>query len=95
MNKQEEMREWTFVMLRPICVSDEHCEAYVSDLFRGLSKRGVVIKVVDGELPKNRYNGWGDKPNTQWYPFYIAHEEAQQAMLKAGYVAIEPLIKDI
>jgi len=44
MPDREVIRDWFFVMLRPICISDEHCEAYVSDLFRGLSERGVVIK---------------------------------------------------
>ena len=44
-DKQEEINTWAYVFLRPICVSDEHCQAYVNDFFRGLSHRGVVLKV--------------------------------------------------
>lgn len=50
LSKQDEIREWAFVFLRPRCVNDEHAEAYVNDFLRGMPERGVVVK-VDRKLP--------------------------------------------
>ncbi len=69
-----------------------------------LHEQGVVRK-VDRELPKNAYHplGWfydlyntyghmgteeADKPETD------AYNEAQMDMVVAGYVAVEPLVKE-
>lgn len=90
MTKQEEIRGWAFVMLRPICISDEHCEAYVSDLFRGLSERGVVIR-VGRELPSWFVNGIDQANKLGKLP---VGSGKYVNMLKAGYVAVEPLIKE-
>ena len=57
MTKKEEIYKWAYVFLRPICTSDEHAVAYVSDFLRGLSNKGVVIK-VERELPIITQKGW-------------------------------------
>ena len=62
-----------------------------------LSSQGVVIK-VDRELPDNPYKR---KPRVEGYDLDyrqdldIASFFTQRAMLEAGYVAVEPLIKEV
>ena len=60
----------------------------IKDIFEYLHSQGVVIK-VDRELPI-----WelGSISNEVEYAIYKA---AQQDMLKAGYVAVEPLVEKV
>ena len=67
------------------CVSGE--DAYEC-LMKRLTELGVVIK-VEGELPKRLCDpGLNDALQG------IGYEEAKRDMLKAGYVAVEPLIAE-
>ena len=86
MTKQEEIEEWAFAFLRPICVSDEDCLTYIHDFFSGLSERGVVIK-VDRELPESQHTTKGDHEHGYY-------EYGQEDMLQAGYMATAPLIEE-
>ena len=93
MTKQEEIKEWAFVFLRPIfsgkgftdSYADELTEAYIKDFFRGLSARGVVIK-VERELPK-LYDD--EHPEGFGQPSWCT-----EAYKRAGYVATKPLIEE-
>ena len=58
-----------------------------------LDSLGVAIVDKDAELPKNRYDGWQDKPNTRWYPFAMADQQAKQDMEDAGYHKTYPLLE--
>ena len=78
---REEIRGWAFVMIRPLCISDEHAEAYVKDFFRGLSKRGVVIKV-------DREHNVHDNSGCACETCSIVRA------VKAGYSAWEPLMEE-
>ena len=57
-----------------------------------LDKRDVVIK-VDRELPE--YVGTGNSSNLSDRLTIALAQEVQQDMLKAGYVVVEPLIKEL
>lgn len=62
-----------------------------------LHDQGVVIK-VDRELPKNPYFRSDEDPRDRTpYSYDIkgqnGYNKCQKDMLKAGYVAVEPLIK--
>ncbi len=82
MTKQEEIREGILNWL--LCSTNlSQCKASsgADSILRKLHSQGVVIK-VDRELPKvcNKLNP-------------IARADEQQDMLKAGYIAVEPLVE--
>jgi len=68
----------------------------LEELFTYLHSQGVVIK-VDRELPKYPYplvtqvTGGMEVVDT-WQKIY---DETQQGMLEVGYVAVEPIIKEV
>ena len=93
MTKQEEIREGIFYILQDVRLGElSEYEATIK-----LQELGVVIK-VDRELPwdedvPREYNelacGAEDDSDNIARAFYIG---AQEDILKAGYVAVEPLI---
>ena len=98
MTKQEEIREVIDAHTDDVCLyQDSPCEFRGSygycistdDAYKCLMKRlseiGVVIK-VDRELPESCHTVKGEHAHGYY-------EYGQEDMLKAGYVAVEPLIK--
>ena len=85
MTKQEEIREHLIEDLMNYKGFDRAPTETIIDCVLGsLSLEDVVIKVDENKLPTISYN-----------TAYPENEEIyQQAMLKAGYVAVEPLIKE-
>jgi len=102
MTKQEEIREDAIVITKDQLwregIRDEQrlvvgATLIVDGVFSRLHSQGVVIK-VDRELPKTE----SEKclpPFSVFYRGILLEQEkkAQQDMLKASYVAVEPLIE--
>ena len=83
MTKQEEIREGAIISLMDYKGFHKGPTEYIIDyVFKYLHSRGVVIK-VKRELPEL---SWRQKNLEDGV-------EVQQDMLKAGYIAVEPLIK--
>ncbi len=104
MTKQEKMRERAIIDLMNYKGFDRLPTEYIVDhLFAFLHSQGVVIR-VDRELPNKKCLPIFDKPTRtiiitvpQWWDkealiSYFGTVNQEQ-MLKAGYVAVEPLIK--
>jgi len=88
MTKQEEIREGIAIILESAGASKK----WTLNILEFLRSQGVVIK-VDRELPdKNANNTWYDDDLGE--AGKIGWELGVEDMLKAGYVAIEPLIKE-
>lgn len=88
--KQEEIREEAEVLFRA-CLMEKGMDASISDslskaLMILLNGLGVVIK-IDRELPPIPDKVTDGFHRARWL-------QAQQDMLGAGYVAVEPLIKE-
>jgi len=97
MAKQEEIREDAIIITKDQLwregIRDEQRLAIgatliVDGIFHRLNEKGVVIK-VERELPTRPWDYFGDKLERAEY------EHTQEQMLKAGYVAVEPLIKEV
>lgn len=98
MTKQKEIREGMEGVIKEWIISNYPIgrETFF-DLVKRIQEfedsQGVVVK-VDRELPENKW------PLGYYHTFAhleLAHDavlEAQQDMLKAGYVAVEPLVKE-
>ncbi len=96
MTKREEIEKWAFVFLRPAFTGkglteeyvDELTTAYVCCFLKGLSRRGVVIK-VERESPENPF----DKSCGLNESVHNGFELACLKYKRAGYVATMPLIE--
>ena len=102
MTKQEEIREGIQeIIARKLFVGEvtQHMGTTLSldnmakEIVKYLHSQGVVVKAV-GELPKNRQVAGQYVAHPHFEPTHGAIDEAQQDMLKAGYVAVEPLIQN-
>lgn len=92
MTKQEEIRETIWKFLADYKKDNGNPAVdWAFILQHRLAEKGVVIK-VDKELPINRYPQPSDKYDDKQMDLYIAYELAQKDM--AGYVAVQPLIKE-
>lgn len=88
MTKQEELREEMIDQLGLIFpISRDITTKATVELLKALHSQGVVIK-VDRELPPLISRDMYDKKEIE-----IAIKQAR-LMLRAGYVAVEPLIKE-
>lgn len=109
MTKQQEIREEiTRVMERWTAhnypIGSQTFSDLANQIFSYLHSRDVVIVDRERELPENPYLLDYDKlPNefqkeaTGEDVYLMAHngfERGKRAMLKAGYIAVEPLIKE-
>ena len=92
--KQEEIREGIEEAL-DYCEPNGHCdlksceECRTDNMLKVLHSKGLVIK-VDRKLPTI-------DTTTDSYPVpcnETCHKSEQENMLKAGYVAVEPLVKE-
>ena len=89
MTEQEEIRDILITLCceahsKDLSKSPSGFDEEIKDALKELSGAGVAIK-VDRELPKPRY------PYSEIDAYIL---EGQQDMLEAGYVAVEPLIKE-
>ena len=100
MNKEEEIREYINQQIElaivGVIVASKFTEYYgglVREARREIIKmqdsQGVVIK-VERELPENAY--LISSTGKMDIDYKMGYRGAQQDMLKAGYVAVEPLI---
>ena len=99
MPTREEIKKFISLYLKQRFIVDElpgdECDTEVEFIFQYLHSQGVVRK-VDRELPDNPYkrrpriDGYDldYNPNSDMAGFFT-----QQAMLEAGYAAVEPLIE--
>lgn len=105
MTKQEEIKEWAKKFLQGTAHNGYYDGLEVT-MLEELSEQGAVIK-VERELPKNPYPLDYDKlpPEFQeddnevtaedvYLMTYNGVEKGKGLMLKAGYVAVEPLIEE-
>ena len=86
MTKQEEIREGVYKQIRSDVVGHSRTSYLAEGIINYLHSQGVVIK-VDRELPDNEV----------WHKVereFEAYCAGRNDMLKAGYVAVEPLIKE-
>ena len=85
MTKQEEIREGMENVIRGYEGAERWSGVITDGLLGYLHSQGVVIK-VDRELP--------DMPCYSHTREKTAYSRSQEDMLNAGYVAVEPLIKE-
>jgi len=95
MTKQEEIRKLVDSCVRAVTNNrslQTEClfEAAVDNILQGLDERGVVIK-VERKLPTF-------PPDSELHPYGQAYVKGGRAyvqtLVDAGYVAVEPLIKE-
>ncbi len=91
MPTKEEIREGILKYIRAVVENETECETQTDAILTKLHSQGVVIK-VDRELPDvNQHN------SEVVFPFNLeeicVYKQSQVDMLKAGYLAVEPLIE--
>ena len=95
MTKQEEIKGEIYRILYDVACSPYPergglLENRASQILAYLHSQGVVIK-VERELPP-RY--FANRKKMPWVSDYDVEKNTQEEMLKAGYVAVEPLIEE-
>lgn len=101
--KQEEIREGIKNFVSTITEGgedgaelreDDWDGSWADSILKYLHSQGVVLK-VDKELPKNPHGFTDRERRLHLYECCEScHKAERESMLKAGYVAIEPLIKE-
>ena len=99
MTKQEEIREGVITNIAKACPDMLNVDivALTDKILKDEDSQGVVIK-VDRELPYSHYvdgifNSKKKSEIKQNTGLNNIYEKAQQDMLEAGYVAVEPLVE--
>lgn len=87
MNRQARLEQVVREAIEPYLIRAV-LSGFETAILKALAREGVVIK-GERELPVNPYLSRGLMKSYQ----YTGFERAQQDMLKAGYVAVEPLIE--